>query len=912
MPAVFAHPPFLALCDGQDAKLLESTARIAPFLVESNLLETSSSTPSFLPAGAEYWVNLAQGQTEEQAISILDNGASRIVTKDSALLDGAIPSERILLRVDSTTSTLVSDKKTVDNVAGLVVDLPEVQAVELLSSFREALGGKASRDGKLLFFVPSSSTSIDDAIILAKADAKATPCLPLSRLDTSSIGTLFTSVVKTDRTDGLFATLVSSTSGDPLGLVYSSTASLAMSIASGDATYYSRSRNSLWKKGETSGATQKVGRIRLDCDADAIEFEVDQKQGTGFCHTLRSSSCFGPASGLPALEETIRSRIDSAPKDSYTARLLSDPKMLNAKIREEADELCRAESKDEIASEAADLLYFALVRCLASGVSLADVGAVLDKRAGKVTRRPGHAKPAFVQAEASSASQTNGHATTNGFAAAQDRQEAMVKGVEATTKPIPAAVSAGIVKPEPSSLSNGSTKDDTIVPLKFSLQGIDKKGRDALLQRPLASSQDMIGRVQPIVDAVRTQGDQALRSYIKNFDRCAQIDDPKWSHVLTAPFAPELMAISDETKRNIDRAFENIRAFHQAQMDKEVPMVVETMPGVVCTRFIQPIDRVGLYVPGGTAVLPSTALMLSIPAQIAGCRFISLATPAGSDGNVRPEIVYIANKCGVKQIVKAGGAQAVASMAYGTETVGKVDKIFGPGNQWVTAAKMAVSMDSLAGVGIDMPAGPSEVLVIADKTANPIYVASDLLSQAEHGPDSQVVLLAVDLAEDHLAAIEAEIDAQAKALPRVDIVRIAIAKSLIVRCADLQEAMAFSNDYAPEHLILHLEDAPGCVKLVRNAGSVFVGAFSPESCGDYASGTNHTLPTAGYARQFSGVSTLSFTKHITSQQLSEEGLKKLGPVVEHLAELEGLHAHKNAVTVRLQGMAAAAAAAAKA
>lgn len=233
--------------------------------------------------------------------------------------------------------------------------------------------------------------------------------------------------------------------------------------------------------------------------------------------------------------------------------------MLNAKIREEADELCRAESKEEIASEAADLLYFAMVRCLASGVSLADIGAVLDKRAGKVTRRPGHAKSAFVKAEESASALTKANGT------AEDRQAAMVRGVEATTKPVPAAVSSGAVKPEPSSLSNGSASD-RIVPLKFTLQGIDKKGRDALLQRPLASSQDMIGRVQPIINAVRTEGDKALRGYIKNFDRCAQIEDPTWNHVLTAPFAPELMSISDETKRNIDRAFENIRAFHQAQV----------------------------------------------------------------------------------------------------------------------------------------------------------------------------------------------------------------------------------------------------------------------------------------------------------------------------------------------------------
>ena len=563
--------------------------------------------------------------------------------------------------------------------------------------------------------------------------------------------------------------------------------------------------------------------------------------------------------------------------------------MLNAKIREEADELCRAQSKEEIAAEAADLFYFAMVKALSNNVTLADIGAVLDGRAGKVTRRPGHTKAAFVQQEANASASTS---KLNGHVNGVTRQTAMVNGLAATTTELPATKIAKPTKKE----SSGR-----IVPLTYSLATIDKKGRIALLQRPLASSEDMIGRVKPIIDAVRKEGDLGLRRFIKDFDRCALIDDAKWPHVLNAPFPPELMAIDKLTKLNIDRAFANIHAFHLAQMDKErTPMVVETMPGVVCTRFIRPISRVGLYVPGGTAVLPSTALMLGVPAQIAGCEFISLASPAGSDGNLRPEIVYIAHKCGVSQIVKAGGAQAVAAMAYGTETVGKVDKVFGPGNQWVTAAKMAVSMDSSAGVAIDMPAGPSEVLVIADESCVPAFVAADLLSQAEHGPDSQVVLLAVDLNEALLGQIEDEINSQALALPRVKIARVAISKSLIIKCADLDEAMAFSNDYAPEHLILHLKDARNTVKAVKNAGSVFVGAWSPESCGDYASGTNHTLPTAGYARQYSGVSTLSFCKHITSQELTKQGLKDLGPVVEQLAELEGLRAHGNAVTIRLK------------
>ncbi|TFY56308.1 hypothetical protein EVJ58_g7714, partial [Rhodofomes roseus] len=317
-------------------------------------------------------------------------------------------------------------------------------------------------------------------------------------------------------------------------------------------------------------------------------------------------------------------------------------------------------------------------------------------------------------------------------------------------------------------------------------------------------------------------------------------------------------------------------------------LVVETMPGVVCSRFARPIARVGLYVPGGTAILPSTALMLGIPAQVAGCKEIVIATPPRQDGSISPEVIR--------------RAQAVSALAYGTQTVPKVDKIFGPGNQWVTAAKMLVQNDTDALVSIDMPAGPSEVLVIADRTCNSAFVAADLLSQAEHGVDSQVVLVAVDLSGAELAAIEAELDKQAKALPRVDIVRESISKSNIVKVKTVEEALEFSNDYAPEHLIIHLEDAKAAAALVENAGSVFVGPYSPESCGDYASGTNHTLPTNGYARQFSGVNTLSFQKHITSQEVSADGLRGLGPVVATLADCEGLDAHANAVRVRLRAL----------
>ncbi|XDT07757.1 Histidinol dehydrogenase [Nakaseomyces glabratus] len=332
-------------------------------------------------------------------------------------------------------------------------------------------------------------------------------------------------------------------------------------------------------------------------------------------------------------------------------------------------------------------------------------------------------------------------------------------------------------------------------------------------------------------------------------------------------------------KESLDLSIENVRKFHAAQLQTE-DLEVETQPGVLCSRFPRPIEKVGLYIPGGTAVLPSTALMLGVPAKVAG-------------------FVYVAEKVGASKIVLAGGAQAVAAMAYGTESVPKVDKILGPGNQFVTAAKMYVQNDTQALCSIDMPAGPSEVLVIADNNADVDFVASDLLSQAEHGIDSQVILVGVELTDDKIQQIQDAVHRQALELPRVDIVRKCIAHSSIIVCDSYQSAFDMSNRYAPEHLILQIENAKDYVKLVDHAGSVFVGAYTPESCGDYSSGTNHTLPTYGYARQYSGANTSTFQKFITAQSITPEGLDNIGRAVMCVAKVEGLDGHRNAVKIRM-------------
>ena len=409
-----------------------------------------------------------------------------------------------------------------------------------------------------------------------------------------------------------------------------------------------------------------------------------------------------------------------------------------------------------------------------------------------------------------------------------------------------------------------------------------------LIKRPKMDFASVFGTVQPILDDVESRGDDAVREYTKTFDG-ADLKD------VTVNPDSETVTLDTDVKRSVDIAMKNIYRFHREQFSMELE--VETMNGVVCSRVAKPIERVGLYIPGGTAPLPSTTMMLGVPAMIAGCKTIVLATPPDENGNVPDSILYIAQKIGVDTIVKAGGAQAIAAMAYGTETIPKVDKIFGPGNQYVTAAKM-ILQNSEAMVSIDMPAGPSEVLVIADENADPEFVAADLLSQAEHGSDSQVALVVTENAD--MDAITQATSEQLNALPRKAYATDALNNSFTVIVESTEKAMEFSNRYAPEHLIINTKDAQELAEDVVNAGSVFIGQWTAESMGDYASGTNHTLPTYGYARMYSGVSLHSFQKFITMQTVSEEGLKNLGPTVETLAEVEGLHAHKNAVSLRLK------------
>lgn len=411
----------------------------------------------------------------------------------------------------------------------------------------------------------------------------------------------------------------------------------------------------------------------------------------------------------------------------------------------------------------------------------------------------------------------------------------------------------------------------------------------SLCERPLQNQENLSEQVKSVFDEVKINGDEALKFYTEKFDGVVLND----LNVSEIEIEKAKNLVSEHLKSAIKTAAENIRKFHVSQQEEK--KIIETTEGIFCWRESRAIENIGIYIPGGTAPLFSTVLMLGIPANIAGCKNIALCSPPDKDGKINPAILYTADLVGIKNIYKVGGSQAIAGLTFGTETLPKVDKIFGPGNQYVTFAKqLALNYN----VAIDIPAGPSEVLVIADDSSIPAFVASDLLSQAEHGTDSQVILLSNS--ETIINDINVEIENQLKELPRNEIAKIALQNSKSILLNSIDEAIDFSNFYAPEHLILSIENAEDFTDNITNAGSVFLGNYSPESAGDYASGTNHTLPTNGFSKNYSGVSLDSFVKKITFQNITKNGIKNIGKTIELMAEAEELMAHKNAVSIRIK------------
>mgnify|MGYP005991320673 FL=1 len=418
-----------------------------------------------------------------------------------------------------------------------------------------------------------------------------------------------------------------------------------------------------------------------------------------------------------------------------------------------------------------------------------------------------------------------------------------------------------------------------------------RKDWNTILQRPTKSVADIEETVNTVFADVQENGDVAIEKYTSKFDGVSLEN----TVVSETEIQEAISLVADDLKAAITLAKENITKFHTAQKTKKV--FVETANGVECWQEKRPITKVGLYIPGGTAPLFSTVLMLAIPAQIAGCKEIVLCSPPNKEGKINPAILYAANLCGVTKIIKVGGIQAIAGLTFGTETIPQVYKIFGPGNQFVTVAKQ---LSTKFGVAIDMPAGPSELLVVADDSANASYVASDLLSQAEHGADSQVIL--VSDSKELIKNVSNEIQKQLEALTRKDIAEKALANSKAILIEDVDEAFDLINNYGPEHLIISTKNDAFFVDNIENAGSVFIGKYTPESAGDYASGTNHTLPTNGFSKSYSGVNLDSFTKSITFQKISKQGLKNIGNAIEVMAVAEGLDAHKNAVSIRLKDL----------
>ncbi|BCK10604.1 histidinol dehydrogenase [Vibrio cholerae] len=419
-------------------------------------------------------------------------------------------------------------------------------------------------------------------------------------------------------------------------------------------------------------------------------------------------------------------------------------------------------------------------------------------------------------------------------------------------------------------------------------QSLSEAQQESILERPaITEGANITAAVAQVIAKVRSEGDAALFELTEKFDRVK----PASLRVSREEMDAAAARLSETMKQALEQAYNNISKFHKAQ--KVQPIKVETMPGVVCEQVTRPINKVGLYIPGGSAPLPSTVLMLGVPAQIAGCRKVVLCSPPP----IADEILYVAKLCNIDEVYNLGGGQAIAAMAYGTETVTKVDKIFGPGNAYVTEAKRQVSND-FRGAAIDMPAGPSEVLVIADETADADFIAADLLSQAEHGPDSQVVLVTPSpvLADQVTDAVQKQL----KVLSRASIAEKALASSLIIIAESLTQAVSISNYYGPEHLIVQTRNPRELVPLLDNAGSIFLGDWSPESVGDYASGTNHVLPTYGYTRTYSSLGLADFSKRMTVQELTADGLQLLAPTVVTMAEAEGLDAHKRAVTIRVE------------
>lgn len=779
----------------------------------------------------------------ESARDWLDAGVQRVILGTAArpeILE-QLPRERVIAALDARHDEIVVEGWRKGTGAGVLERIAELRGLVggFLVTFVELEGRMGGTDlaraeaivgsaGDARVTIAGGVTRVEEIAALDSigADAQVGMAIYTGALDPADA---FAAALRSDRPDGLWPTVVCDEAGDALGLVYSSRESLRAAVAERRGIYHSRSRGGLWRKGESSGDEQELLRIDADCDRDAIRFTVRQR-GRGFCHT-GTRTCFGEAKGLHALSRRLAEPIESRDPRSYTTRLLRDPALLASKIREEAGELCEAQTAEEIAFEAADVIYFTLTRLAAARVPLEAVERELDRRALKVSRRPGDAKPA----------QTAPASTGSPGAGRPEERRRLLR----------------LVRPQE-------------VPT---------------VRRGAVDAPTLAGASQ-IVEDVRRRGEVAVRTHA---ERLGDIQAGAPMILERGELARALDAMGREDRAVLERAAERIRRFADAQREslRELALPV---PGGEAGHWIAPVERAGCYAPGGRFPLPSSVLMTAVTARAAGVREVLVASPRPA-----PATLAAAAIAGADALLAVGGAQAIAALAYGCGELPPCDAVVGPGNRWVTAAKQLVA----GHVAIDMLAGPSELLVIADESADPRTVAADLLAQAEHDTDASAVL--VSTSPELIGAVEGELAAQLESLPTAPTARAALANGYAVLARDIDEAIALADAFAPEHLEIMTRDAGAVAARCAHYGGVFIGPGAAEVVGDYGVGPNHTLPTGGTARSAAGLSVLHFLRTRTWLRIDDPArARELYGDTVRLARIEGLEAHARSAEARLR------------
>ena len=775
----------------------------------------------------------------DAATELLNNGATKVIATEAnlAVLDG-LPKGRIVVMLDTTKPTDAVVKTAIalsESVGGFLLDFQGAVDAGVLATIK-AVAAAVKAVSQVTVSTNGAADGMDLAAKVKALDSLgAESQLASSEMDDASLAVALSATLTTDRPDGLYSTIVATECGKVLGMAFSSTESIREAFTKRRGIYQSRKRG-LWVKGGTSGNHQDLLGVAVDCDRDAIVFTVVQ-HGDGFCHR-NSNSCFGEEAGFEQLQTVLRGRLENAPEGSYTKRLFEDPAMLKAKLVEEAIELAEAETKEHVAQEAADLIYFAMVACTRAGVSVADVEKVLDRRHLKVKRRPGNIKPEFIAAYMGGAGGKEG-----GTVAASQAPKQILARIRAEDVP--------------------ALHRDPVDPFAR-------------------------GIAETILKDIREKGEPAL---IEHATRLGDMEKGAKHILLPAEMKAHYDSLSDADRGVLDRTAARIKLFAQTQRDS----ITETslkLDGGEAGQSVAAVDVAGCYAPGGRYPLPSSVLMGAVTARVAGVKTVWVASP-----HPDPVTCAAAYVAGADGLLMVGGAQAIGAFAYGAGDVPVCDAIVGPGNKFVTAAKSMIA----GAVAIDMLAGPSECLVLADETSNPTIAAADLIAQAEH--DTAARALLVCTSEDMISQIDLEIQKQLETLPTVETARAAIVNnSFAVKVSSIVEAADIVNRLAPEHLEIHTKNSDEDAKLMNHFGAIFIGMNGAEVLGDYGAGPNHTLPTGGTARSYGGLSVHTFLRCRTWLRVDDcEGARVMIQDAVDLALTEGLHGHSRAASLRLPG-----------